>query len=121
MGSVAIGSTIRIDTPVRNNRYYCRLSTCRDLTIQRGTKADLELFSSFECDRPLSNNATSPHLMESIQTDLLLTPLFPYSLKEIGIGPLETLREDTVAALWKQLQQVLVLLLVESLAFLNAM
>ena len=46
--------------------------------LPAGTKADLGYFPSFECNRkPISNNAISTHLMEGIQTDLLLTPLFP--------------------------------------------
>lgn len=42
--------------------------------LPAGTKADLGYFPSFECNRkPISNNAISTHLVEGIQTDLLLT------------------------------------------------
>ena len=45
--------------------------------LPAGTKADLGYFPSFKCDRkPISNNAISTHLMEGIETDLLLTPIF---------------------------------------------
>jgi len=51
--------------------------------LQRETKADVKHFPSFKCNRlPLSNNAIIPQLMEGLETDLLITPLF--SGKEAG-------------------------------------
>ena len=51
--------------------------------IQREMKADVTHFPFFKCKRlPLSNNAIIPHLMEGLETDLLITPLS--SGKEAG-------------------------------------